>query len=116
MHEHILTLAAVLSGADENDWTLLEPICTALESAWLARLKDGVSPETCQDAFDCAVAFSAAAVFSAGNAGLDSFSAGDVSVKIRQDAQGQNALSAAAERLMAPYVLPDGLFLKGVTG
>lgn len=114
MRENILTVAASIAGANEDDWTLLEELCRAAEAAWMARLREGVSMENCGSAFDCAVAFSAAAMFGAGQEGVSSFSAGDVSVKLRGEAGA--SLREAAERLMAPYARPEGLFLKGVPG
>ena len=106
----------VIARAEEADWPLLEALCRASCAAWTARLREGLSPETCGDAFDCAVAFSAAAVFSDGQEGLESFSAGVVSVKIRDAASSAAALRDAAERLMTPCAVPDSLFLKGVWG
>lgn len=111
-----LALAAAGNGADQ---TLLEPLCAAAERAWLARLREGVAAEDCGEALPCAAAFTAAADLTAGEGGVTSFSAGDVSVKL--DSSGDRAgrtesLRQAAERLMEPFVRAEGLWARGVEG
>lgn len=116
MHDKILELAASLAGAEDGEQPLLEELCRAAAAEWTARLPEGVPPESCGSAFVCAAAFSAAAGFAAGRENLASLSAGDVAVKIRSGTESAAALQDAAERLMAPFVPPKDLFLKGVPG
>ena len=114
-----MELALAASGGGEADRTLLEPLCAAAQSAWLSRLREGVTAEDCGEALPCAAAFTAAADLAAGEGGAASFSAGDVSVRL-EDAGGRAArakeLRQAAERLMDPFVRAAGLWARGVEG
>ena len=120
MKERILELALAAAGG-EADRTLLESLCLAAEGAWLARLREGVTAEDCGEALPCAAAFTAAADLTAGTGGggVASFSAGDVSVRIRDGGERHRAaesLRQAAQRLMEPYVRAAGLWARGVEG
>lgn len=109
-----LALAAAGEGADE---TLLAPLCTAAEQAWLARLREGVAPEDCGQALPCAAAFTAAAGLAAGGGNAASFSAGDISVSLgsgQDRARQAESLRQAAKRLMEPFVRAEGLWAQGV--
>ena len=100
---------------------LLEALCQAAEAVWTARLRDGVSVESCEEAFCCAAAFTAAADYAVGQEadGVSGFSAGEVSVQMR-NGNGRTAVADAlrqtAERLMAPYAEPEDFCFKGVWG
>lgn len=114
MHEKILELAQTVSGAGEAEQALLAALCRAAELAWTARLRAGVTAEDCGGAFACAAAFTAAADLAAGSCGgVESFTAGEVSVKTR-DAAAE--LRRTAERLMAPYAEAEDFSFKGVRG
>lgn len=118
MNERILALAGGIAGAQEED-ALLEALCLAAETAWMARLKDGVRAEDCAEAFCCAAAFTAAADYVAGASadGISGFSAGTVSVQMRNGtdkATLSSALRQTAERLMAPYAETEDFCFKGV--
>ena len=121
MGEQILALAMMVAGASEEARTLLETLCAAAETVWTARLKDGVSAETCGSAFCCAVAFTAAAdyVVSRSGSGVREFTAGELSVKGRDGsdaAEVAGALRQTAERLMAPYAAEADFAFRGVNG
>ena len=121
MRGRILELAMAAAGAGEAERALLEPLCAAAETAWVSRLREGVEPEECGEALVCAAAFTAAADLTAGTGGggVASFSAGDVSVRIRDGDQPHRAaesLRQAAQRLMEPYVRAAGLWARGVEG
>lgn len=119
MSEYILELALAASGGGEADRALLEPLCAAAERAWLGRLREGVAPEDCGEALPCAAAFTAAAERAAGEGGVASFTAGDVSVRLGSGAdlaRRAEGLRQAAERLMEPYVRASGLWAQGVEG
>ncbi len=114
-----MELALAASGGGEADRTLLEPLCAAAQSAWLSRLREGVTAEDCGEALPCAAAFTAAADLAAGEGGAASFSAGDISVKLsggRDRAAQAESLRQAAERLMEPFVRAAGLWVRGVKG
>ena len=118
MQEKILALALAVSGGGEEHRALLETLCAAAETAWRARLRDGVTAEDCPDSFCCAVAFTAAADLAAGQGGgISAFTAGVVSVKGcggAENAARAAALRQTAERLMEPYAEPGGFCVKGV--
>ena len=79
-----------------------------------------MTAEDCGPAFVCAAAYTAAAGLTAGRGGgVVSFTAGDLSVKGPGGGErlaSAQALRQAAEELMAPYVLPGDICLKGVQG
>ena len=77
--------------------------------------------EGCGKAFPCAVAFTAAADLAAarGGEGVSGFTAGSVSVRIRGAAEScalAESLRRTAERLMAPFAVPDDFCFRGVRG
>lgn len=113
MNETILTMARSLCGAEEDD-ALLEALCSAAETAWNARLRAGVTAGDCGEAFLCAAAMTAAADYEAGRGDVESFTAGELSIKQRSG--GGEALRQAAERLMEPYVSVRGFAFRGVRG
>lgn len=113
MNETILMMARCLCGAEEDD-ALLEALCGAAETVWNARLREGVTSGDCGEAFLCAVAMTAAADYEAGREGVESFTAGELSVKRRSG--GSEALRRAAERLMVPYAVAQDFAFRGVRG
>lgn len=117
MEERILELAALAAGCGEADRALLAPLCAAAWTAWLGRLREDVTPEDCGEALVCAAAFTAAANLTAGSGGVASFSAGDLSVRLREGGgRGDARLRQAAEGLMEPYVRAADLWVKGAEG
>ena len=122
MNEQILTLAQVISGAADTEKSFLELLCTAAAQEWEERLRDGLTPESCREAFLCAAALSAVAGLTAARSGqnrVSSFKAGLVSVSGMAAAEtgaAAGALCAQAERLMAPFVRDDCFCFKGVNG
>lgn len=119
MRERILELALAAAGGGEAEETLLEPLCAAAEAGWRNRLRRGVTEADCGEALLCAAAFTAAADLAAGEGGVASFSAGDVSVSLGSGgdrAKRAESLRQAAERLMEPFVRAEGLWARGVKG
>jgi hypothetical protein len=119
VQEKILALAAGIAGVEAD--ALLTALCAAAEDAWKARLREGVSPEDCGEAFCCAAAFWAAADYlvSRGGSGVESFTAGVVSIRGRDGgdtANGAQALRQAAQRLMSAYTEPSEVSLRSVRG
>ena len=96
--ETALTLARELSGAGEAEEALLELLCQAAEQQWEKRLRPGMTTEDCGKAFPCAVAFTAAADLAAESCAL------------------AESLRRTAERLMAPFAVPDDFCFRGVRG
>lgn len=115
MRDDIFSLALTLSGAGEQEQKILKLLCSSAEDYWTERLR--VPVERCPQSFACASAFLAAAAFSELRCdGVESFSAGDVSVCLRKEpGQAGDGLRRAAENLMEPFTRPDGIWLKGVS-
>ena len=115
-----MTLAKALSGASEDQETLLEMLCQAAEQRWRDRLRQGVTAEACGEAFPCAAAFTAAADLAAGGSGgVSGFTAGSVSVLAQtaaEEAAQAAELRRTAERLMAPLTVPEDFCVRGVRG
>ena len=108
--ETALTLARELSGAGEAEEALLELLCQAAEQQWEKRLRPGMTTEDCGKAFPCAVAFTAAADLAAarGGEGVSGFTAESCALA--------ESLRRTAERLMAPFAVPDDFCFRGVRG
>ena len=120
MEQTIRKLAETVSGAGEDEATLLVALCGAAIRRWRGRLREGLTAEDCGTAFACAAAFTAAADMMAGGGGdVESFTAGQVSVKGRTAAETAAlaaSLRRAAEELMAPYTAPGDFAFLGVRG
>lgn len=115
-----MELARTVIGG-QTDEELLRVLCGLATERWRLRLRPEVTAEDCGDAFCCAAAYTAAAdlAVSRGGEGLESFTAGAVSVRMGTAAERGEAglaLRQAAERLMAPYVEPGDVSFKGVRG
>ena len=116
MEEQILAFVELMGGRGNEE--LLRPLCQAAEREMAGRLREGLSPEACGPAFPVAAAWLVLAGLEAGTDGVTSFSAGDLTVRAREDRTGDacaRSLQSQAERLMAPY-LPDGFAFRGVLG
>ena len=119
MTERILKLARSIVGISEGENPLLETLCRVADLAWQARLSSNVNIESCEEAFCCAAALTAAADYAVG-ADVDAvseFSAGEISVHLRSGTERtlvSKALRDTAERLMAPYVKDSVFCFKGV--
>lgn len=119
LQETVLTLARAVSGAGEQDEVLLETLCRAAEAYWRGRLRQGVTAEDCGEAFPCAAAFTAAADLAVGqDGGIESFTAGSVSVKGGGESAARRAesLRRSAEERMAPFAEPGDFAFQGVRG
>lgn len=121
MLEHILHLAEAIVQPSEAEKPLLTALCAAAEAELTRRLREGLSPEDCGDAFPCAAALLAAAGLLPCRSGgdVEQFSAGDVS--LRTGGGGQVCEAAAAMRrqaasMMAGYWGDDAFAFQGVPG
>ena len=118
MNEKILTLALALGEVDSAQTELLERLCLAAERELTGRLKDGVTAEDCEPAFVAAAAWLALAGLQSGQAtdGVESFTAGELTVRLDSEGQQSQRLRQQAEQIMIPY-LKDGHFaFLGVRG
>ena len=120
MSEKILKLARTISGAGEAEEILLQALCVSEEAYWRNRLGESVSPESCGEAFFCAVAFTAAAnLLAVSQDNISSFTAGEISVKLQDSnsaADKAMKLRQTAERMMAPYTEAEDFCFIGVRG
>lgn len=121
MQEHIFALASAVVQPSEEEKPLLTALCSAAAAELAGRLRDGVTPEDCGDAFPCAAALLAAAGLLPCRCGgeVEQFSAGDVSVRT---GGGNRLLEAAgtlrrqAGTLLEPYAGDGGFAFLGVRG
>ena len=81
---------------------------------FLDRGAPGLTPEDCESAFVPAAAWMVLAWLQAGESGVSSFTAGDLT--IHRTGQGMAELTAQAERLMAPYLADRGFSFQGGAG
>lgn len=118
----MIIMAKAVTGAGEEDISLLESLCRAELTIWSRRLRPDVTVEDCSDTFCCAAAVSAAADFltlQSSTAGAASFTAGEVSVRERdagEVAKVAQSLRETAEHLMSPYIDPQQFQFRSVQG
>lgn len=117
LSEQVLAQAQALTGALEGKYlALLAALCDSCIAGLTARLKEGLYPEDCAEAFVMAAAFQAAASYEAASqgSGIQEFKAGDLSIKqSAASGGGSGKLMEQAERLLKPY-LKDGFCFTGV--
>ena len=121
MVEQILGLAALIARPAEEEKTLFEAMCTAAAADLTRRLRDGVKPEDCGDAFPCAAALLAAGGLLACRSGgdVEQFSVGDVSVRTGSGNHGCETTAAMrrqAAAMMAGFCGDDEFAFLGVRG
>ena len=104
-------------GREDWDEQVLQGVCQAVETRLAARLRAGLAPEDCGGAFPVAAAWMALAALegSDGASGVESFSAGDLTVKTG-GSQRSRDLEQQAWKLMAPYCREEGFAFLGVRG
>ena len=120
MFEQILYLAAAIVQPTEEERPLLTAMCTAAMAELTRRLREGLSPEDCGDAFPCAAALLAAAgVLPCRSHGeAEQFSVGDVSLRTSggRICETANAMRRQAAGMMSPYWSDDEFAFLGVRG
>lgn len=121
MFEHVLCLASAIVQPSDEEKPLLSALCAAAMAELAQRLREGVPPDQCGDAFPCAAALTAAAGLLPCRDGgsVEQFSAGDVSVRSGGSGQMQQAATLMlrqAAAMMAPYWNDDGFAFVGVRG
>ncbi len=116
MTEEIMALCRAM-GVETDREELLLPLIRAEEKALERRLRRGVSPADCGTAFPLAAAMLAMEGLdrAAGGGQVESFEAGELSIRTRQSG-GADSLSGQAERLMAPWLGETGIAFLGVRG
>lgn len=118
MTERIFELAKALGHVGAGDEDVLRELCVLAEQELSARLREGVSVEGCEAAFRVGAAWLALSGLCVGEAPVESFTAGGLTIKRGSGSPMEHsaALRGQSERVMAPY-LKDGSFsFLGVRG
>lgn len=114
MTEEIVELAMALGQRTEADRARMTALCRAAELELEGRLRDGLRCEDCGRAFPTAAAWMALAAD--GEENVESFTAGDLTIRGAEGTQQSRERRALAERLMAPYLKDEGFCFQGVRG
>ncbi len=117
--DEIYAAAAGLTGYESDT---LYDFCLVAETELENRLKTGVTKESCSGVFIQAAAVLAVSylnVLENGSGDIESYSAGEVSVRRKSTAAAREmykALREQAETMMAPFLKDDGFFFREVRG
>ena len=117
MVDQIYARALLLAGEpDSREQEVLRILCESCAACLEARLREGMTPEDCREAFVTAASIQAAAAMGSLGGETAEFKAGDLTVKGKAAEQREAAsrsLRHEAERLMEPY-LKDRFLFAGV--
>ena len=108
-------LAKALGRVPQGQEEALEALCRAAQAQLAGRLREGVTPEDCGEAFDLACAWTALAGLEAGG-GVERFTAGSVSIQTGEGGARAAALRSQAEAVLAPWLAGGGFHFRGVPG
>ena len=105
-------------GSGSWDETLLEKLCQAVQAELEGRLRPGLTAQDCGGAFPVAAAWLVlGALYDSGGAGqVESFTAGELTVRTGGGSSHSAQLREQALRLMAPYCAEEGFAFRGVPG
>jgi hypothetical protein len=112
--ERVFAQALVLAGElEERQNALLKVLCRSACSELSEKLRSGLTPEDClADFVSAACLMALAALSEAGEPEqVESFTAGDVSVRKKHSSAAANCLRYQARVMMAPYVRESFSFL-----
>ena len=116
MTDRIVELARTLGQVAPDEEELLVTLCAGAQRELVGRLREGVTPEDCSEAFVLAGAWHALAGLevsrSAGQ--VQSFSAGDVTVHSGGGADKAKLLRQQAERILSGWTRDDHFLFFGV--
>lgn len=116
MTQEVAALVRAMSGVDWDEG-VLERLCRLAQKDLERQLRPGVAAQDCGGAFPVAAAWMALELLEKQGAGdVESFSAGDLTVKMGETAGKGRCLGAQARRLMAPYCVEEGFAFQGVPG
>ena len=114
--EQIFAQSVLLAGNLEvKQEALLRLLCTAAANALAARLRSGITPQDCKADFVAAASLYALAALSEAD-GLDSvesFTAGDVTVRKGKSCAASACLRRQADLMISPYCV-DTFSFQGV--
>jgi len=112
--DEIVALAATLGKTEESDG--LKSLCHVAAEELKGLLRPGLSAEDCGQAFVLAAAWLALAGLEASEDGVESFRAGEVTVRKRSGTLRQKALRMQALQVMKGYIDDPGFLFRGVRG
>ena len=120
MIDEIFDFAKTVGQVSAEEEGVLLSLCRAAETELSGQLKEGCAAENCRGAFVIAAAWLALAglcVSRQSGESISAWTAGDVSVRGRENAGEQAAVyRAQARRLMAPYIEDGEFAFRGVRG
>lgn len=114
--EQIFAQALMMAGAlDENRETLLMMLCRGANNSLASRLREELQMEECRaDLVAAGSLYALAALAEIDAAGdIESFTAGDVTVKKGSGSAAANCLRDQADLMIRPYIR-DGFAFRGV--
>ncbi len=115
MVEKVLELALLLGKRQESQE--LRTLCKAAVEELSGMLREGLTPEACGGAFWVAAAWLAlAGLGTAGESGVESVTAGAVSIRAGDPGARSAALREQALQVMRPYLRDQGFAFRGVRG
>ena len=111
IRDQVFARALVLAGdLDGRQQERLQVLCGAAMDILEARLRDGMAPEDCREAFVTAAGLQALEMLESFGE-VSEFRAGDLTVKLKEDREGRRqGLRHQAEELMRPYLKDTFLF------
>lgn len=118
MKYRMMELARGMVGGLEGQEEALLCACSAAWGELSAALREGVSEQDCADTLALAGAWLALAIMEVGNAAgqVESFSAGDVTLRTGNRGEQSGLLRRRAWELMAPWVKDRSFLFYGVSG
>lgn len=114
MTERVVELAMVLGKRGESQELSL--LCAAAVEELKGLLKPGITVEDCGEAFPLAAAWLALAGKETLDDGVESLTAGDVTIRRGESQFRQKALRLQARQVMRPYLRDEGFSFMGVRG
>lgn len=112
--DRIMALAETLGKVEESDG--LRILCEAAQTELGGLLKEEITPEDCGEAFVLAAAWLALAGLEVSDDGVESFTAGEVSIRKKDGSLRQKALRLQALQVIKPYARDEGFVFRGVRG
>lgn len=115
MTERVMELAMVLGKWGESE--ALSLLCAAAVEELKEQLKPGLTPEDCGEVFPLGAAWMALAALEGTEAdGVESLTAGEVTIRRGDGSFRKKALELQARQVMKPYLRDGGFSFQGVRG
>ena len=114
MAEKAAELAVTLGKQEKSEKLTL--LCGAAVEELKSRMKRGVTPEDCGEAFPLSAAWLALSGLETAGDDVERFTAGAVSVWRRDGSFRQKALRLQALQVMRPWLEDEGFVFRGVKG